>query len=291
MAAGYLFDRLDMVEHILSHSSVGLISDVDGTLAPIVDSPAEANLSPLCREALRRLVPSMELVALVSGRSVEKMLEMVQVEGIRYVGNHGLQWWAHGKAHILEEAAPFRQAIGQLVAILRKPLIQGLYVEDKGITLALHYRNAADPAQTRAAVLKRLKAPAKALGLRVTEGKMLVEARPPIEVNKGTALASLARDFSLNGALFLGDDITDVDAFRAMHSLVAQGKLLGLAIAVLDKETPPQVAQEADLTLQGVRDVERFLDWLVEALGRNGARRPAGPQANSDTRLTRRQGQ
>ena len=96
---------------------------------------------------------------------------------------------------------------------------------------------------------------------RVREGKMVVELRPPVEVDKGAAVEALVRAYGLRRGIYLGDDASDVEAFGAMH---VHG-FPGLAVGVIGQETPQGVAEQADFTLNGVGDVERFLVWLAEA--------------------------
>ncbi len=265
MSGRYLFDHLELVEKLLACSRVGLFSDFDGTLTPIVDDPAEAALSPSSQELLRHLAIGLDLVALVSGRSVQDLRQMAGVEGIIYIGNHGLERWVRGGAETLEEAVPFGPSIQQVIEAVHGLSLPGLHLEDKAETLSIHYRGVGNPPRARVAILDLVSDKARSLGLRVTEGKMVIEVRPPLEMNKGLALESLVSEYSLTGGLMLGDDLTDVDAFRAVHRLVARERVKGLAIAVTDAETPEPGVAEADLTLDGVPDSERFLKWLTEA--------------------------
>jgi len=265
MSSHYLFDRLELVEELLACSRVGLFSDFDGTLVPIVADPSEAVLSPPSQELLRLLTARLDLVALISGRSVQDLRRMAGVEGVIYIGNHGLERWVRGRAQILEEAVPFGPSIQQVIEAVHGLSLPGLVLEDKGETLSIHYRGVRDTSRARVAILDLVSDEARSLGLRVSEGKMVIEVRPPLEMNKGLALESLVSEYSLTGVLMLGDDLTDVDAFRAVHRLVARERVKGLAISVTDAETPEPVFAEADLILDGVPDSERFLKWLAEA--------------------------
>ena len=265
MSNRYLFDHLELVEELLTCSRVGLFSDFDGTLVPIVADPAEAALPPSAQELLRLLATRLDLVALISGRSVQDLRQMAGVEGIIYIGNHGLERWVRGRAETLEEAVPFGPSIQRVIESVYGLSLPGLVLEDKGESLSIHYRGVGDASRARVAILDRVSEEARSLGLRVSEGKMVIEVRPPLEMNKGLALESLVSEHSLTGVMMLGDDLTDVDAFRAVHCLVAQKRVKGLAIAVTDAETPEPVVTEADLILDGTPDSERFLKWLAEA--------------------------
>ena len=143
------------------------------------------------------------------------------------------------------------------------PRFPGLRAERKGVTGSIHVRNTPDPVAAEEAVAARLEEVAGAAGLRVTRGKMVVELRPPVNVNKGTILTDLVREFALAGAIYLGDDVTDIDAFRALRALTEEGVCRGVAIAVLHPEAPAHLAREADIALDGVDRVPELLRWLL----------------------------
>ena len=131
--------------------------------------------------------------------------------------------------------------------------------------MAVHFRNALDFAAARCAVLQMLEPLAAGRGLGIKEGKMVWEIGPRVEVNKGTAVRRLAREYELTGAIVLGDDVTDCDAFDALHGLVREGGLEGAAVAVVDDETPEVVLRKADYRLSGSGEVEEFLHWMAYA--------------------------
>ena len=138
--------------------------------------------------------------------------------------------------------------------------IEGLHMEEKGAALAIHFRNCTNRERARERILEKIKTSKAAAEFRLTEGKMVVELRPPLDVNKGAAVETLIKDYRLQGGIYLGDDSSDMDAFRVMH------REFFLAIGVIGDETPVEILQEADYTLNGVSDVARFLQWLSEAL-------------------------
>lgn len=219
----------------------------------------------MCRAALDALRSRLALVAVVSGRDVLKARDMVELEGIVYVGNHGLERWHDGRVRVAEEAERYIPMVREVVDALRLGLdAPGLLVEDKGVTVSVHYRLSANPDGAREAILSFLAGVSSAAGLRVTEGKMVVEIRLPVAINKGASLESLVAEGALRGVVYLGDDVTDVDAFRAVHALSAQGRCRGLAVGVVGADTPPEVEQEADFVLRGVSEVEELLRSLAE---------------------------
>ncbi len=263
----YLFDHLDSIRELLVHSPLGLITDIDGTISEIAPSPGEARVSTACRESLAALTEQLELVAAISGRPAQQAREMIAVEGMVYIGNHGLEQWIDGALEFVKGAEEYRNKAAQALAELKSLLsLEGITLEDKGVALSIHYRQCPDRELARRHILERISTLAIAKGFRITEGRMVVELRPPLEVNKGTTVSILVERYRLKGGIYLGDDITDVDAFVAMHSRQESTSFKGLALAVIDEETSSLVEKEADFSLNGVEDVERFLKWLVETV-------------------------
>ncbi|MFH1560892.1 MAG: trehalose-phosphatase [Chloroflexota bacterium] len=262
----YALHQLLRIQRVLDQHPAGLIIDIDGTIAPITPTPDETQVSPLCRSALATLTSSMALVAVLSGRGALKAREMLAVDGVVYVGNHGLDRWRDGKLEIAEEAKEYQSAIQRLENKLRQDLdMPGLIVEDKGISVGIHYRLSHEPRRARETILRILGNTLEAQGLIVTEGKLVVEVRPPTGVDKGTSLRQLVTEYGLKGVICLGDDVTDVDAFKAVHALSSQGRCKGLALGVLGQNTPPDIEQEADLLLRGVPEVEELLQRIAKA--------------------------
>jgi len=138
-----------------------------------------------------------------------------------------------------------------------------LLFENKGVTASIHYRLAPDPAAARAAIYHALDPLARRQQLRLTEGRMVIELRPPVDLDKGTSVRALAQQRGLASALYLGDDLTDVDAFRALRHLRAEGGCLGVAVAVSHAEAPAALLEAADVTLPSVAEVPRFIEWLL----------------------------
>jgi len=257
----YLFDHLDEIRKILACSPFGLITDVDGTISEIAPSPEEARVSPICREQLANLTKQLELVAAISGRPALDAREMIRVEGMVYIGNHGLERWQDGAVEFIQGVQEYPKKVMAAQQELRDLLtIEGLALENKGVALAIHYRHCPDRERARREIREKLAtSPTCRREFRTLEGRMVVELRPPLEVNKGTAGTALRESFRLIGGVYLGDDASDLVAFRVMHQKGFS------ALGVIDDETPNEVAREADFTLNGVDDVARFLKWLAGA--------------------------
>lgn len=259
----YLFDNLDAVRKLLDLSPFGLITDIDGTISEIAPYPDEARVSPICREQLAILSRQLELVAAISGRPALEARDMIGIDGMVYIGNHGLERWEDGVVKFVDGLQGYTEKVVAAQDELRTLLaMDGITFEDKGVALAIHYRSCLDPESARRSVLETIRASAIADEFQTMEGKMVVELRPHLRVNKGTAVEALITGYRLKSGIYLGDDSSDVDAFTVMH----QGELKGLALAVTGEETPHQVAMKADYSLNGVSDVERFLIWLAGAV-------------------------
>ena len=256
----------DALHILLRQSRIGLITDVDGTISPIVDEPDAAQVTPRARELLAALRPHLTLVAVVSGRAADDVRERVGVPGLVTVGNHGLETWADGAVQLAPEAAAYRPALEAARAALSDALLPGMHVEDKGATLSVHFRQANDPAAAEATYGSIAQTVTDRHGLRLFRGRMVFELRPPLEIDKGTAFRRLVHDYALGGAVYLGDDTTDADALRAARELRAAGACYALALGVESDDTPASVRDASDFLLPGVPGVEAFLGRLLNAL-------------------------
>ena len=244
----------------------GLVTDIDGTLASIAPTPDEARVDPGCRHYLRLLASRLPLVAALTGRPADEARRLLRIDQMVYVGNHGLEQWSNGTLRPHPGAQAHRPAIQAALLAIREQLGagEGLRYEDKGLTVSVHYRSASDPDLARSLILEAISRVHAASPLRITEGKMVVELRPPVAIDKGTALMELIAEHRLQGAIYLGDDTTDLDAFRALQVWRQSGDGVGCTVAVAGSETPPALTASADLVLAGVAGVRTFLGCLSE---------------------------
>jgi trehalose 6-phosphate phosphatase len=209
-----------------------LVFDVDGVLAPIVARPELSAVPEATRAELRRLAGRYLLVACVSGRGGEDARRLVGVEGIEVVGNHGLELDPRA-ADLAGRIASFRTEVG-------------LPVEDKRLSLSYHYREAADEAAARAE-LEGVAALAAKAGLDPRWGRKVLEVRPPVEANKGTAVRALLERSRAGLGFYAGDDTTDLDAFAG---LAEAGLEYSVRIAVASVEVPRELRAAADLVVE-----------------------------------------
>jgi len=221
-----------------------VVLDVDGTLAPIVARPELAAVPDATRAELERIVDSYLLVACVSGRAGTDARRLVGVEGIEYVGNHGLE--LDPRAAVLAgDVARFRDAVG-------------LPVEDKALSLSYHYREAEDEERARAE-LEAVAARAQAEGLDARWGRKVLEIRPAVPADKGTAVRALLQRSGARLGLYAGDDTTDLDAFAGLASA---GLDHAVRIAVTSEEGPGELADAADLVVAGPAELAGLLRLL-----------------------------
>jgi len=199
-----------------------LLLDFDGTLAPIVDRPELAAMPDFTRRALERLMamPGVE-VAVVSGRGEADVRERAAIPGIAYAGNHGMEIHGPGIDRIHPEAAAARPVLERAARELRDAIagIPGAFVEDKELTLSVHFRLA--PRERLGElheIIRRVVDPLP--GVHLTEGKQVIEVRPNVDWNKGKAVLFLLEQMHPPAGapvLYFGDDRTDEDAFRALR--------------------------------------------------------------------------
>lgn len=256
-----------LLRELLRRERIGLVTDIDGTISPIALMADEAQVTPASRDLLHSLAGRLALVAAITGRAVDDARSRVGLPELVYVGNHGMERWESGQRTIAPEALACRPALDAVLDAVKPHLQPGIIVQDKQITLSVHYRATANPDAARAELAPVIEQAAHVPGLRLFEGKMVFEVRPDLAVDKGTALAALVHDYQLDGVVYLGDDVTDADALRRARDLRSAGSCWGVAVGVASDDTPAAVQESADLFVAGVPGVEAFLGWLSNAVG------------------------
>lgn len=240
-----------------------LMLDVDGTLAPIAPRPEDATVPPETRRVVAALAAREGVrVALVSGRAAADARRMVSVSNVWVIGNHGFELVSpEGEEDVDPELAAMRPAVAQAarrIAALVAP-VPGVTLEDKGWTLSVHYRLADSAIVSR--LVESVEQIAIPLGLRVTRGKMVVEVRPSARVDKGTAvlrLSSMLGGLNDGGAVvFIGDDNTDEDAFRALRLRSPHA----ITVRVTHGADTPT---SAEFVLESPAEVRSFLEWVLD---------------------------
>jgi trehalose 6-phosphate phosphatase len=221
----------------------GLLLDVDGTLAPIVARPEDAAVPDETRGLLKQLAREYALVACISGRPGDELAEFVGVTGVVYVGEHGLE--------LDPRAREFAPAIAEFADSVEWP------AERKRLSVSFHFRTA-DDEHAALTELRRVADRAIAAGLRPRWGRKVLEVRPPIDADKGTAVRSLLDERDLRRALYAGDDATDLDAFRGLDGLE-----LAVRVAVVSDEGPSDLGTRADVVVGGPEALAGLLRRLL----------------------------
>jgi trehalose 6-phosphate phosphatase len=219
-----------------------VLLDVDGTLAPIVARPELAAVPEETRAEVARLAARYALVACVSGRTGEDAARLVGVDSVVYVGVHGLE--------LAPEAARWREVLRPFGT---EPWP---WLEDKGLTVAFHWREAPDEIAAENA-LRDVAARAEVAGLEARWGRKVLELRPPVEADKGTAVQALLAERGIGRALYAGDDTTDLDAFRGLEGLE-----LAIRVAVASAEGPKELREAADLVVTSPAELLELLRTL-----------------------------
>lgn len=249
------------LKSLVQKQPLGLISDFDGTLSEIVAESSIAELAPANQQLLDQLQRQLALVALVSGRGAQDLVQRVGLANLVYIGNHGLERWENTQVVYPSQVLAFRPKIEAVIAAL--PTEEGMFIEDKIVTLSIHYRLTVNPEKTEQIYAPILKKLAENHDLHFSQGRMVFEIRPPLALNKGTALAELVHEYQLGSLIFIGDDTTDADAMRTAHELQKAGICETITIGVESTEMPQVVRDHADVLATGVADVSAFLAWLA----------------------------
>jgi len=254
---------LVLAREALGAEPAGLLTDFDGTLSPIVSDPVQARPVDGVAGALERLASAGVLVAIITGRAPLDARAMLGAAGVLVVGNHGTEWLepdaADTRSHLDADEVRGRLA----AALARLPHLEGVPIEEKGLSASIHYRNAADPAVARTTILDAL-GDVGADGLELRHGRMSVELRPIGAGDKGIAAREVIERHGLRGVVVMGDDVTDLDMFRAVAVLRDAGRLRAAVIGVGGGagEVPPEVAAAADVVLEGPEEAAQLLDRL-----------------------------
>jgi trehalose 6-phosphate phosphatase len=247
-------ERLAQGPHLL------LCMDFDGTLTPLVDDPAQATLSPDTRRVLLSLAAREGIsLVLISGRSRADLQALVGIPGLIYAGNHGLEISGTGFIFVEPTAARCSKALKELAADLARKLqhIPGTSVEDKGLTLSVHYRQAAATDREEVQAIAHAATANTKHNFRLTRGNQVLEIRPRVPWDKGIAVRWIREQLGKPKALtiYLGDDVTDEDAFVALPE----------AITIKVGRTSETAAQ---YQLEGPAVVHRFLELVEPHLSR-----------------------
>jgi trehalose 6-phosphate phosphatase len=244
-----------------------VLLDVDGVLAPIVQQPDDAHMPETTRRPLIEVAKRYGTVACVSGRRASDARRIVALGSIAYLGSHGSEILRPGaiapeldrdlQAWTRRVQAFAHEAFGEKLRRLRVRL------EDKEAIAALHWRGTPDEEEALSAVEEVAEAAERA-GFVAHWGRKVLEIRPPVRIDKGAGLVGLLRETDLAAAVYVGDDTTDLDAFRGLGELQEMGRLdYALRVGVRSDESPSALQDEADTMVEGPEGVRELLRALL----------------------------
>ncbi len=251
-----LFDALR--DRVSTAPHIALFTDFDGTVSPIVEVPSEAQLDPRIRQLFQALASRPDFtVAVISGRSLADLRTKTAIHGLIYVGNHGLEIEA-GETRFREpEAEALRRELKCVSLQLKLAIddLEGVEIEDKSLTLSVHYRRVHDDLQNWVRDTA-LDIAGKYQSFTAQEGRKVVEIQPRLEWDRAHALKWLLREVLPASTLpiYIGDDVTTEDAIAAIPQ--------GITIKV---GGVPAAGTRAQFVLPDVQSVAHFLSWLTHA--------------------------
>jgi len=236
-----------------------LLLDYDGTLAPIVDDPRAATPLPGAPDVLVRLARRFGMVAVVSARPAAFLLDVLgHPTGVHIAGLYGMETASPGGVvQLSDDVGAWRPVVGEVIRMAEEQAPEGAEVESKGLSVALHWRR---HPETEGWARRFADREAARTGLMVQPGKMALELRPQVQADKGTAVRGLAKGYVAVG--YVGDDLGDLPAFEELATLASAGVAVA-RVAVVDAESPPEVAEAADLVVEGPEGVLALLRLLA----------------------------
>lgn len=257
---------------VLAARPLGLVFDIDGTLSPLVPIPDDARLYVGVAELLEEMRQRNGVyVGIMTGRGIEDGARMVGVDGLTYIGTHGLEW-SDGlpglhPVQLVPGAEQYVAAGKAVLDLAERELseVPGIIVQRKRVGGTIHYRRSPDADYARQRILSVVEEPARKAHMLIGEGKKVVEILAPLHVDKGQALRRFAQRFGLHGLVFAGDDRTDLYAMQEIERLRNEGTA-ALAIAVQHSDTLPGILEYADIVVQGVEGMVALLREIAKML-------------------------
>jgi len=246
-------------KYVGQDSILSLLLDYDGTLSPIAPHPDLATIPPETKKILERLANMSDVfIAIISGRGVNNVKEMVGIEGITYAGNHGLEI-IHPDGTKFTHPMPteLEDKVGELLQQLQEECCKdGAWVENKGVLLTYHFRNV--PLDKREPIVSRARELITAAGFNIGNAHCALESKPPVSWDKGRASIYILRTaFGVDWSdririIYAGDDVTDEDAMSALKGMAFSFRVVSSNLA--------QTA--ADIRLPSTDSVLCLLRWV-----------------------------
>lgn len=237
----------------------GIATDFDGTISAIQLKQAAAIIEPQAKKLLIQLKQKYRLVSVISGRLVKQLAELVGIEGLFYVGNHGAEFLWNNNYKVEKDAqkvAPLLRQIYQQLRFYQKEFD----LDYKKYSLSVHYRRHPQPALAQTKIQKLLKKYVRP-ELRIQKGRKVFDLSAK-NIDKGSAIEHLINRFGLKYFLYVGDDRTDIDAFKKMSELQKQG-IGTLKIALNSHETPKDLLKKSDVKISSIQELLELFEALL----------------------------
>jgi trehalose 6-phosphate phosphatase len=227
-----------------------------------VNDPELARPDGATLELLAALAARVRQLVLISGRDTGQLLDRVPLDSIRLIGNHGLEERVMGQSRLTPAAAEFATRLalaGEAIAALPESRLPGVRIEAKRAAVSVHFREAREE-ELGPRLETALRPLAQRQGLRLHSGRFIWELRPAVEVSKGSVVRELAQNGGGRALVYVGDDVTDADAFKALREV---NQTRTLSVGVLSSEVPLATFKDCDLLVDGVDGVKAFLSELL----------------------------
>jgi trehalose 6-phosphate phosphatase len=260
-----IFDNLKEIEKYKNPETI-IVTDIDGTISTIQSLPHEAVITRNMEDVLTKIQKKFMLLAIITGRPLSDAFKMIDIPGILYIGNHGMEYQKNNSVVTDKKILKYIPKINKLYEKLKaEPNIKmsGIILENKNACLSIHYRLSENPQIARKNILQTLKNIKIVEELQIKEGKKIIEIRPPVGNDKGVIIKKIVKKYHTKKLIYLGDDITDVDAFKEINNLSNNNNFQGISIVVQSDETPEFVLNNADYYVKSVEDVKKFFNWLL----------------------------
>lgn len=250
---------------IYKNSITAFVTDVDGTLSEIVPEPDAAIIDDDILDLLNIMKNKFQLLVFITGRTIKNVRNMINIPGALYVGNHGMEYQKNSKIISDPQTSHFKTEIGEIEKKLRNNLnLSGIIFENKKTSLTIHYRMHKNQEMARISILNEIKLLNISKEFKISEGKKIIEIKPLSGNNKGTIIHRIVEDYKIKQMIYCGDDITDIDAFKAIELLNLKTSFKGISIAVLSNETPSSVLDNAHYYVNSIQELKSFIKWLLD---------------------------
>jgi trehalose 6-phosphate phosphatase len=275
MTANPTIERVvEQVASVLRRQPAGLFTDIDGTISQVARVPSEAFVDESPRTSLKSIASAVSIVGVITGRGAYDAATMLGLDGTVVIGNHGYERLQNGERLIHPSALGSRASVAICTGLLQSivdatPQFASVVVENKDLSASIHFRLVEDQGRTVELLRLLVESIAELHQLNVTEGKFVFEIRPRATVNKGTAIHDIAMELGLSGIVYLGDDVTDVDAFRALANL-SSPDVKTLSVGVVSAETHAIVRESADVLIDGVEGCVALLAGVAAKFHSSG---------------------